>query len=155
MLEIWKDGKKIECESLCDKAKEGQVVIFGTRVDWGENPDPIKNPLSRYPYLSIFTVVEKVEGEEGYYILRDVNDNFIKIQLHRNTLYLYDAQEWVNWNAMHENEKLSRKQRKIEQLEGHIQLLKDILIKQGIRTVTQRQAKELNILDKELNILDT
>ena len=56
-----------------------------------------------------------------------------------------DAQEWLTWNAMHETEKLSRKQRKIEQLEGHVELLKDILIKQGTRIVTEAQARDLNL----------
>lgn len=59
--------------------------------------------------------------------------------------YLYDAQEWLKWNAMRENEILSRKQRNIEQLEGHMELLKDILIKQGARIVTEEQAKDLGL----------
>ena len=46
---------------------------------------------------------------------------------------------------MHETEKLSRKQRKIKQLEGHVELLKDILIKQGTRIVTEAQAKDLGL----------
>ena len=59
--------------------------------------------------------------------------------------YIFDAQEWLTWNAMREKEKFSRKQRKIEQLEGHVDLLKDILVKQGVRVVTEEQAKELEI----------
>ena len=46
---------------------------------------------------------------------------------------------------MHEKEKLSRKERKIEQLQGHVDLLKDILIKQGTRIVTEKQGKDLGI----------
>ena len=58
---------------------------------------------------------------------------------------LYDPQEWLTWNDLHEKEKLSRKQRKIEQLESQKELLKDILIKQGIRIVTKAQAKDLGL----------
>lgn len=146
MLEFWQNGKKIEIEAIYGKGKVGQMVIFGQRVGWGENPDPIKQPLSQYPCPSIFTIVEKQEGEDGYYVLSDANGNRIKVQLHGvSAYYLYDAQEWLTWNAMHDMEKLSRKQRKIEQLEGHVGLLKDILIKQGAHIVTEAQAKDLGL----------
>ena len=46
---------------------------------------------------------------------------------------------------MHEKVKLSLKQRKIEQLEGHVELLKDILIKQGAHIVTEAQAKDFGL----------
>lgn len=46
---------------------------------------------------------------------------------------------------MREKENFSRKQRKIEQLEGHVELLKDILIKQGARIVTEAQAEDLGL----------
>lgn len=146
MLEFWKNGKPIRVEAIYRKGKVGQMVIFGEQVNWGENPDPTKYPLSQYSCPSIFTIVEKVEGAEGYYIIRDVNGNFIKLQNESSgSHYLFDAQEWLTWNQMHEEEKFFRKLRKIGQLEGHIDLLKDILIKQGIRTVTEAQAEKLGI----------
>ena len=148
MLEFWQNGKKIEVNAIYGKGKVGQMVIFGQRVDWGVNPDPTESPLSQYPCPSIFTIVEKQEGKDGYYILSDANGNRIKLQdkfYGASESYLYDAQEWLTWNAMHETEKLSRKQRKIEQLEGHVELLKNILIKQGTHIVTEAQAKDLGL----------
>ena len=148
MLEFWQNGKKIEVKAIYSNGKVGQTVIFGQRVDWGVNPDTTKYPLSQYPCPSIFTIVEKIEGKNGYYVLSDANGNRIKLQdeyYGASESYLYDAQEWLTWNALHEKEKLSRKQRKIEQLEGHVELLKDILIKQGARIVTQEQAKDLGL----------
>lgn len=146
MLEFWKDGKKIEVRAIYEKGKVGQMVILGEKIYWGENPDPIEKPLSQYNYPSIFTIVEKVEGKEGYYILRDANGNSIKVTFEScDSWWLYDAQEWLNFNKMHEKEKLSRKERKIEQLQGHVDLLKDILIKQGTRIVTEKQTKDLGI----------
>ena len=146
MLEFWKDGKKIELRAIYEKGKVGQMVILGERVNWGVNPDPRKKPLSQYTYPSIFTIVEKVEGKEGYYILKDANSNSIKVTFEScDSWWLYDAQEWLNFNKMHEKEKLSRKERKIEQLQGHVDLLKDILIKQGTRIVTEKQIKDLGI----------
>ena len=148
MLEFWQNGKKIEVNAIYGKGKVGQMVIYGQRCDWGANPNPTIAPLSQYPCPSIFTIVEKVEGKEGYYILRDVNGNLIKLQdkwYGASESYLYDAQEWLEWNDMHEKEKFSRKERKIAQLEGHLELLKDILIKQGIRIVTKAQAEDLGL----------
>lgn len=148
MLSFWQNGKEIEVKAIYGNGKVGQTVIFGQRVDWGVNPDTTKYPLSQYPCPSIFTIVEKIEGKNGYYVLSDANGNRIKLQdeyYGASESYLYDAQEWLTWNALHEKEKLSRKQRKIEQLEGHVELLKDILIKQGARIVTQEQAKDLGL----------
>ncbi len=148
MLEFWQNGKKIEVNAIYGKGKVGQTVIFGQRVNWGVTPDTTKYPLSKYPCPSIFTIVERKEGKDGYYILSDANGNRIKLQdeFHGTSeSYLYDAQEWLTWNAMHEMEKLSRKQRKIAQLEGIVELLKDILIKQGVRIVTEAQAKDLGL----------
>lgn len=148
MLEFFQNGNKIQVNAIYSKGKVGQTVILGQRVDWGVNPDPTIYPLAQYPCPSIFTIVEKHEGEDGYYLLSDANGNCIT--LHNKFYgacesYLYDAQEWLTWNAMHEKYKLSCKQRKIEQLEGHVELLKDILIKQGVHIVTEAQAKDLGL----------
>ena len=77
MLEFWQDGKEIEISAIYNNGKVGQMVIFGERVDWGVNPDPTKKPLSQYPCPSIFTIVEKQEGENGYYILKDAKGKLI------------------------------------------------------------------------------
>lgn len=80
--------------------------------------------------------------------MSDSKENRIKIEYFYSSSgasVLYDAQEWLTWNDMREKEKFSRKQRKIEQLEGHVELLKDILIKQGARIVTEAQAEDLGL----------
>ena len=148
MLEFLQNGKKIKVNAIYGEGKLGQMVIFGQRVDWGVNPDPMEYPLSKYSCPSIFIIVEKIEGKEGYYLLRDVNGKLIKVQdkfYGASVSYLYDAQEWLEWNDMHEKEKVYRKERKIEQVECHLELLKDILINQGIRIVTKAQAEELGL----------
>ncbi len=146
MLGFCVNGKNIELLPICDKGSIGQMVILGSRVDWGNNPDPVEKPLSKYPYLSIFTIVVKELGEDGYYILSDAKGERVKIYLvGTDHWYLYDAQEWLNFNHLRETEKFARKERKISQLEGHVDLLKDILVKQGIRIVTEGQAKKLGI----------
>lgn len=62
-----------------------------------------------------------------------------------NVGYLYDAQEWVNWNAMREKELLSDNHKRIELLESHVNLLKEILTSQGVRIVTEADAKSLEL----------
>lgn len=148
MLKFWKNCERVEIESIGSKGKVGQMVIFGHRMDWGVNPDPTKYPLSQYPYPSIFTIVEKQEGKNGYYILSDAKGTRIKLQdeyYGASTSDLYDAQEWLTWNNMREEENFSRNQIEIDRLEDHIELLKDILIKQGIRIVTEAQVKDLEL----------
>ena len=149
MLNYWKDGKEIILPSVGKNGRVGQIVILGEKVSWGNNSFVAKNPLSNYPYLSVFTIVLKNEHDE-YYVLRDSSDkNFILSYdvLPDMVAYLYDITEWLTFNSSREAEKLSRKQRKIEQLEGHVDMLKDILIKQGPHIVTEKQAKALGIKD--------
>ncbi len=146
MLEFCVNGKTILLHPICDKGSVGQMVILGSRVDWGKNPDPVEKPLSKYPYLSLFTIVVKATNEDGYYILSDAKGERIRVSTKgTDHWYLYDAQEWLNFNNLRETEKFARKERKISQLEGHVDLLKDILIKQGIRIVTEDQATKLGI----------
>ena len=149
MLEFLKNGKKIEVDAIYGNGEVGQQVIYGQRYDWGANPNPKIAPLSQYPCPSIFTIVEKIEESiGGYYILTDIKGNRIKLEYFFSSSgagALYDAQEWLTWSYMHEKEKISCKQRKIEQLEAQVELLKDVLIKQGTRIVTEAQAQELGL----------
>lgn len=142
MLEFWQNEKKVKVNAIYNKGKVGQTVIFGKRVNWGDDSDHTKYPLSKYACPSIFTIVEKQEGENGYYILKDVKNDFIKLKLNEYSCgTLYDAQEWLIWNEMYKNTICSHKQRKIEELENKIKFLEDIIIKQGERIVKKEQAK--------------
>ena len=148
MLSYWKNGKEIALWAIHKSGQIGQSVIFCENVDWGKNPDSEKLPLSQYTPPAIFKITSKVPGDEGYYVLTDSNNNVIRARftgISNTSSYLYDAQEWLTWESGRVAEKLSRKERKIEQLEGHVALLKDILVKQGIRIVTQEQAKKLGL----------
>lgn len=148
MLSYWKDGKEIILSPIGRTGVIGQIVILGEKVDWGKIPDTKEYPISLYPYLSVFTIINKnTHPSDEYYILRDSEGIALILRFKNsgNISYLYDAQEWLKFNAIREAEKLSRKQRKIEQLEGHVDLLKDILIKQGTRIVTEKQASTLGL----------
>ncbi len=148
MLSYWKNGKEIPLWAIHSSGQIGQSVIYCENVDWGKDPDPESKPLSQYTPPAIFRITSKVPGDEGYYVLTDSTGNIIRARysgICNTSSYLYDAQEWLTWNTGRNTEKFSRKERKIEQLEGHVALLKDILVKQGVRIVTQEQAKKLGL----------
>lgn len=146
MLEFWRNGERIAIEGIGYTGKVGQLVVY---AKYFNSPEPTERhplSLSMYPCPSIFTIVDL--GESPYwtkvYTLSDSKGNRVHLPIQEGS-YIFDAQEWLTWNAMREKEKFSRKQRKVEQLEGHVDLLKDILIKQGVRVVTEEQASALNI----------
>lgn len=148
MLSFRQNGEEIRIFPIHDNGQVGQKVIFGERVNWGENPDLIKNPLPKYACPSIFTIMAKCEEENGdkngYYILQDANGNSFRLR-YKDCVYLYDAQKWITWNCKAQESEISRKNEMIAQLEGQVQLLKEILIKQGSRIVTEKQAKDLGL----------
>ena len=148
MLELWQQNGneiKITVNPISDKGKVGQMVIFGVRVDWGVDSNPTEYPLSQYPYPSIFTIIKKVEDKDGYYILKDAKGNNIKLHYEHGTSYLYDAQEWLTFNDVRTTDQFSFKDKEKEKLKDRLDLLKDILIKQGIHIVTKEQAEYLGI----------
>lgn len=148
VLSFSQDGKEVQVSPICGDGQVDQMVIFGGRCDWGENPDPIKHALSRYTAPSIFTIVRKCDGEngdkDGYYLLRDASGNYFKV-LYEDCGCLYDAQDWLTWNCKAQESKISHKEIAISRIEGQVRLLKDILIKQGSRIVTKDQAEELGL----------
>lgn len=142
MLECFVNNEWHSIIGIGCNGKVGQLVIY-----YGNYTDS-NNPLSQYDNPSIFTIVEKIEGEQGYYILRDAKGACIKIQdkfRGANEISLYDAQEYLTFKAMQEKEYRSNKENEIEKLSDHVKLLKGILIEQGTRIVTETQAKELRL----------
>ena len=120
--------------------KVGQTVIcFGQKSD---------SKLSQYTSPTIFTIVEKKDGKDGYYMLADSNNNTIKVQSEyygASTCDFYDAQKWLTWIDAENSRMSSISNKEIEKLENNVALLKEILIKQGIHIVTEEQAKNLDI----------
>lgn len=144
MLEYWKDGKSVSCKAIYGRGRVGQVVILD-HVSYGDNPDLEKHPLARYIQPYAFTIVEKVEGRDGYCIVVDAEGNRIVLQGESGGSYLYDANEWCVWQREYEKEKLARKDGRIAHLESQVALLKSILVSQGMRLITKEQAAALDI----------
>ena len=144
-LAYWKDGTKIVCEPIGENGYEGQTVVFDN-AGFGEKPDLKKFPLAHYPQPTVFTILRKTE--KGYILVDKSNREFLvpgEFCNRPTCSYLYDANEWAQWARAYHLEKIGRKDTKIEQLEAHLAMLKDILIKQGFRIITEAQAKQLGL----------
>lgn len=137
MLWFWQDGKKIKIDAINGNGHKGQMVIYGQRIDG-------LTQISQLPCPAIFTIFDK--DEKGGYCLHDVNCNDVIVS-NEETSVLYDAREWLQWNNMREKAEKLSSQKEIELLKNNVQLLKDILIKQGggVHIVTEEQAKKLGL----------
>ncbi len=137
MLYFMKDGERIECRPILRKGEVGQTVVL-TNVVLQDH-----QKLAPYQQPTVFLIYQKHE-EEGWYVLRDPEGKEVKVHWDYGR-DLYDATAWAQWNDLRVREKLARKQRKIEHLEGVGATLKDILVRQGARLVTKEEAKALGI----------
>ena len=99
MLEFCQNDKNIGLSPIYNKARERQMVIFDPENGWGIMPDSCL--LSQYSVPSIFIVIAKFDH---YYVLCDSKGHQIKVVFDTSTSYLYDAQEWLTWKAMHERD---------------------------------------------------
>lgn len=149
-LVFQKDGQSIECDAIYGGGRIGQLVVLD-HVSYGPNPNPAKYPLSPYTLASVFTITQKVEGKDGYYVVMDTNGTLIKLHDENygaSERHLYDAAEWIAWTASYTSEKLRRKDQAIANLTSQRDLMKSILIEQGIRVVTPAQAEAMGLNNK-------
>ena len=141
MLEYKKDGERVEIKPICDEGYVGQIVILD-RVDYGDHE------LSKYQQPYPFTIIKKVPGKSGYYVIKDQKGVEITVKdTHSGAYeqYMYDLHEWLIWNSQNTKSKLGKKDNKIKKLEDHLDLLKRILTDQGFRVISETQAKKLGI----------
>ena len=144
-LIYWKDGKKIECKAIYENGHEGRAVVLHN-VSFGKNPDREMDPLAGYNQPAIFTILKRTD--KGYILVDQDCHEFLVPGEHcgnPSCSYLYDATEWAEWAMAHHSEKMDRKDKKIEHIESQIAMLKDILIKQGFRVISEAQAKQLGL----------
>lgn len=134
-LEYQKDGRTVRCKEIRSNGHVGQTIVLAS-VKFGD-----KDVLARYPQPCVFTIIEKFDEPNGSYVLADSEGQLITT----NFRWFYDANEYLAWEMGRTKEKLSRKNCRIKVVEAHLALLRDILIKQGIRVVTQEQANALGI----------
>ena len=115
-------------------------------IDPEPEPEPEPNPLLRYDTPAIFTVVEVPGSDNGTrLLLRDIYG----IEINRSvSLGPVSTTMWPSggmFQYQRLQELLRRKNNKIDQQDGQLQILKDILKAQGIRIVTAEQAEALGL----------
>lgn len=141
-LEYQKDGKTITCSAV-KTGNIGQLVILGSNSYW------TGSPFAKYPLYSVFTITEKnrmkyerfpdnPNYDYDVYVLQDKDGHCITV---RHCDCLYDPNEWIAWQIGHYEEKLRRKDHKIELQQAQIDILKSAIA--GIRVITEDQLKAL------------
>lgn len=149
MLEHFINGKRQVCRPIGDKGRVGRVVILDPdRVAFGNKPDLKKYPLALCVQPCTFTIVEKVKGENGYYVVTNAKGRRLTLKHEHfgaNESFLYDANEWLAWQREHFKDRLAKGEREIEKLKAQVDLLTGILTSQGIRIVAKEVAEKLGI----------
>ncbi|MCX6743641.1 MAG: hypothetical protein NT116_05415 [Candidatus Parcubacteria bacterium] len=146
--EYWKDGKKVELKPIYDKGREGQIVVL-YHVSY-RGCDVKDHPLAAYPQPTFFVIKARVPNEVNpaqvhHYILIDPQGQKITCNP-SDSSYLYDAQEWGEFQEKYHEEKLERKDGRIAHGESQVALLKSILIEQGVKLITPEQAEVIQDL---------
>jgi hypothetical protein len=122
-LAFEKDGKTIKCQAICGRGRVGQIVILD-RVLYGNLTHNAKYfPLAQYHQPCAFTIIKKVvEKGYDYLVIADADGNRLKTQPD-DQAGLYDANEWLAWNAAYEEDQMTRAQDKIRRLKNRLALL--------------------------------
>ncbi|MCX6735521.1 MAG: hypothetical protein NTZ13_00345 [Candidatus Parcubacteria bacterium] len=144
MLEYYKDGETVRLDALYGKGVVGRRVILDNVCF---SKDSI-SPLAKYPSRTVFAIIEKtfVDNWNYSYVLMDNSgERFVLSRDGGDTAYIYDLEAWALFLYESEKEHRARKDKKIAHLESQVALLKDILIKQGVRVITQEQSKTLGL----------
>lgn len=139
-LEYGSGEGKETCSAIYSGGVVGQVVILD-HVSFGDNPDPEVYPLGKYLQPYAFTIVGITE-EEDCYLLRDADG--VEVKSHDGA-YLFDAKEWLTWSEGRREYQLWEKADEISILNAKLNLLKEILIAQGVKVVTQAQFDALGL----------
>lgn len=123
---------QLKNQPILHKGYVGELVIYGKEVD----PLDKGNPLTNYSLYSIFTIIAVEKGESGYYVLKDhtFNKEF-KLQDPYTGGFsnsLFDLTSWIEY----QNKQLAKKDELIKDLKSKLDLLKEILVEQGVRKFT-------------------
>ena len=121
-------------ENIYRTGRIGQVVVLD-KVTFGEN-----DPLSKYEQPQVFTIVHKDEATK-LYTIEDNNGKKVKAEGH----YLCGADKWAKSQRKQEKEQKNKEEIKQRDLKSKLDLLKSILIEQGYRIVTKKQAEEIGL----------
>lgn len=114
------------------------------------------SPFAGYKQPAFFTIVEDRTPEtrfQGVYLLRDSAGNLIPSQEGSDTdkcsgsisSYLIEVTEWLRWRDENTTKAIATRDAAIRDLKAKLSVLKEVMENQGVRVVTQEQAKVLGI----------
>ena len=105
-------------------------------------------PFSHYRLPAFFTLTgsarEETPGYHAVYVMRDTGGNTVSTQGSIPS-YLIEVDDWQKWRSNREDQTHSDQIRKITTLRDRLELLKEIMMGQGVRVITNEQAVALGI----------
>jgi hypothetical protein len=159
-----KDDKEIVCKPIGEDGRVGQIVVLAKVVlPKIHEEDPNKLPWKRYQLPQVFTIVEKKYfsvPESGYlhgyyYVLADTNGKHLETTVapyYKGQYILYDIQEWLAYQKAYQADQFEERDSKIvsleqdvESLAHDVELLRDILVRQSVKIVTEEEAEQLGL----------
>jgi hypothetical protein len=131
------ERQSVRLGPIYQEGHESQVVVL-TSVSLGEN-----FPLGRYPQPYFFVIIGRSEDS---YTLRDAEGQEVTVPFETHLQwYLYDANEWVQWDLKRRKVADKKAQRRLDSVIQQRDLLRAILTDQGVRVVTEEQARQLGL----------
>lgn len=105
--------------------------------------------FGQYPHPAFFTITEappsETPGFNAVYTLRDTKGNTVSTKGSSVSNYLIEVDVWQKWRANREDQTHADQIRKISTLRDRMELLKEILVGQGFRVISNDQAEKLGI----------
>lgn len=105
-------------------------------------------PFSHYRLPAFFTILEitreETAGYHAVYTMRDTGGNTVSTQGSIPS-YLIEVDEWETWRTNREDQTHADQSRKISTLRDRLELLKEIMMGQGVRVISNEQAEKLGI----------
>lgn len=124
-------------DAIYDKGEKGDIVVL-------DNVALSESELSSYAQPAFFTIVEVKCGSDVVYVLKDMFGKEFTAGID-DGWWLVELTAWVKNKEKYHTDMLDREHLKVERLSHQIEILKDILINQGIRIVSEKQLKDLGI----------
>lgn len=104
------------------------------------------NPFKKYSQPAFFTIVEDLTPEprfQGAYVLRDSEGNLIRAT--DISSYLTEVSVWAAYNAERSSSTAANLDRQIHDLSVRVAVLKEVLMGQVVRVLTNEQAEKLGV----------
>lgn len=130
--------------AIYSNGKKGDIVVL-------DNVIMSDIPLSNYRQPAFFAIVEvkwqsdnSRDDKDMLYVLKDMFGKEFSVNVDAGW-WLVELTTWAKAKEKYYTDKFNEEHLRTEKLYHQIEILKDILIHQGIRIVSEEQLKELDI----------